>query len=499
MNERKSGILMHITSLPSKFGIGDFGPAAREFIDFLSQTRQRYWQVLPLNPTELIYGNSPYSGPSSFAGNPALISPELMIDRGYLSFEELREMPGFENNRVDYELVYKYKSSLLKKAFYNIRDRLELDTDFKKFCSDNEYWLEDYSLYTAAKADLQCGTWKGFPVDLRNRDRKALDAWREKTASEILYTQFRQYVFLEQWYSLKSYANERGIEIIGDIPYYINYDSSDVWSNPGMFKLDDEKNPEFVAGVPPDYFSETGQLWGNPVYDWKKLKETGFEWWIKRIGHNLSMFDILRLDHFRGFVSYWEVGAGEKTALNGKWVDLDAEDFFDTLFDRYDRSNFIAEDLGYITPNVKEIIKRYGLPGMKILLFAFGEDFPHGDYLPDNFGENCVVYTGTHDNNTVRGWWGTEAGDEEKERFREYIDRKLEEMQVHWEFIRLAMESRAKTAIIPMQDILGLGSGAKMNKPSTSKNNWEWRLKSVHITPDITGRLKEITETNQRD
>ncbi|MEQ9619100.1 MAG: 4-alpha-glucanotransferase [Deltaproteobacteria bacterium] len=499
MNERKSGILLHITSLPSKFGIGDFGPAAREFIDFLSRTGQRYWQVLPLNPTELIYGNSPYSGPSSFAGNPILISPELMIDKGYLSFEEPGEKPRFENNRVHYESVYKHKSLLLKKAFHNVRDRMELDPDFKKFCTRNEFWLEDYSLYSSVKTNLKCGTWKDFPEDLKNRDRNALDKWREKIASEILYTQFTQYVFFEQWYSLKSYANERGIEIIGDIPYYINYDSSDVWTNPGMFKLDDEKNPKFVAGVPPDYFSETGQLWGNPVYDWKKLKETGYEWWIKRIGHNLSMFDILRLDHFRGFVSYWEVRAGEKTALNGKWVDPGAEDFFDTLFNRYDTSNFIAEDLGYITPDVKEIIRRYGLPGMKILLFAFGEDFPYGDYLPENFGENCVVYTGTHDNNTVTGWWNTEAGNVEKERFRKYIDREIEGREIHWEFIRLAMESPARTAIIPMQDVLGLGAGARMNKPSTSRGNWEWRLKPGYITPEIKSRLKEITEINRRD
>lgn len=499
MNERKSGILLHITSLPSKFGIGDFGSAAREFVDFLSRAGQRYWQVLPLNPTELLYGNSPYSGPSSFAGNSVLISPELMAEKGYLPFEELRETPEFENDRVDYASVYNYKSSLLKKAFYHVGDSLGDNEDFREFCSDNKCWLEDYSLYTAAKASLKCGTWRDFPPDLRNRDLDALDRWRERNQSEILYIQFEQYVFFEQWHELKSYANKRGIEIIGDIPYYINYDSSDMWTNPVIFKLDDEKNPEFVAGVPPDYFSETGQLWGNPVYDWRRLKETGYEWWIKRIGHNLSLFDILRLDHFRGFVSYWEVCAGERTALNGKWVDLDAEDFLDTLFERYDRSNFIAEDLGYITPDVKEMIKRYGLPGMKILMFAFGEEFPYGDYLPDNLGENSVVYTGTHDNNTVRGWWDTEAGAEEKRRFRKYIGREIERSQVHWEFIRLAMESRAATAIIPMQDILGLGSEARMNKPSTSKHNWEWRLKSGQITSEVRQKLKEITGTSRRD
>jgi 4-alpha-glucanotransferase len=334
---------------------------------------------------------------------------------------------------------------------------------------------------------------------LRDRDEKSLGAWREKAEREILYHKFLQYIFFGQWCSLKKYAYNCGIEIIGDIPYYINYDSSEVWSNPEFFKLDEDKRPAYVSGVPPDYFSKTGQLWGNPVYDWETLKNTGFEWWIRRIGHNLTLFDSLRLDHFRGFVSYWEVKAGEKTALNGRWVSLDAASFFDTLFSRFDKSRFIAEDLGYITPDVKKIIKKYGLPGMKILLFAFGNDFPYGDYLPNNFSnKNYVVYTGTHDNNTVMGWWKKDAGSAEKERFFKYIGGETEAAQINWKFIELAMSSIADTAIIPMQDVLGLGAGAKMNRPSTKSGNWRWRLHPGYYKAALVKKLKGITEANDR-
>lgn len=498
MNERRSGILIHITSLPSPFGIGDLGPASRGFVDFLSESRQKYWQVLPLNPTARVYGNSPYSGPSSFAGNPLLISPEIMIGDGHLSDSDLEEKPDFNNARVNYRAVTAYKSRLFRKAFGNSGGRLNLDPAFNEFCGRNGSWLEDYSLYTAVKDHLACGTWRDFSAELRDRREASLDEWRERVSSEILYNKFLQYIFFKQWHSLKDHANERGIEIIGDIPYYINYDSSEVWTDPEIFKLDAEKNPRFVAGVPPDYFSKTGQLWGNPVYNWDRLKETGYDWWIRRIGHNLSMFDVLRLDHFRGFVSYWEVKAGEKTALNGRWVDLDAGSFFDVLFKRFDKSRFIAEDLGYITQDVKEIIRKYNLPGMKVLLFAFGDDYPNGDYLPNNFNNNCVIYTGTHDNNTVRGWWDGEAEKKEKQRLYDYIGREIGEGEISWEFIEIAMRSIADTAVIPMQDILGLGARARMNRPSTSNGYWEWRLSPHRITRSLIFRLKEITERNHR-
>lgn len=494
MSKRASGILLHITSLPSRFGIGDMGPEAYRFADFLRDSGQSYWQVLPLNPTEISFGNSPYSGPSSYAGNPLLISPELMKEAGYLSGDELKITAFPRRGKVDYRSVSIYKTALFCRAFGNAAPSLPGDRGFNEFVRENEHWLDDYALYASVKRILGIGTWREFPAELRDREGRTLAAWREKAEREILYHKFLQYIFFSQWDSLKGYVRERGIRFIGDIAYYINYDSSEVWSSPGLFKLDEDKKPRFVSGVPPDYFSKTGQLWGNPVYDWKAIKERGYDWWIKRIGHNLKLFDSLRLDHFRGFVSYWEVKAGEKTALDGKWVSLDAGSFFYTLFSHFDKSRFIAEDLGYITPDVKEIIKKYGLPGMKILLFAFGDDFPYGDYLPKNFSSgNCIVYTGTHDNNTVMGWWKKDAGNAEKQRFFKYIGKIIDESEINWEFIRLAMTSIADTAIFPMQDLLGLGAGAKMNRPSTKSGNWEWRLRAGYYRSELINKLREIT------
>ena len=498
MNERASGILLHITSLPSQYGIGDLGLTSYEFVNFLSQAGQKYWQVLPLNPTELIYGNSPYSCPSTYAGNPLLISLELIKEDGYLSNSDLANNPRFPQSRVDYEEATSYKISLFKKAYEANKESISHNDDFKKFCLDNEYWLDDYSLYSSIKTPPAFNTWWDFPPDLRDRKCESLLEWSEKGQYLILYNKFLQYVFFKQWGSLKKYANDSGIRIIGDLPYYINYDSSDVWVNQDIFKLDRNKKPEFIAGVPSDSFSETGQLWGNPVYDWDKLRQSGYSWWIKRIGHNLSMFDKLRLDHFRGFVSYWEINAGEETAMNGKWVELDAENFLDVLFSHFDKTKFIAEGQSTISEDVKEIITHYDLPGMKILLFAFGHDFPHGDYMPSKIGSNSIVYTGTHDNNTVLGWWKKEAEDIEKSRVREYIGREVNEHSISWEFVKLAMESRANTAIIPMQDLLGLGENSRMNTPATTSGNWEWRLKEEQLNLNLIESLRQLTENSKR-
>lgn len=498
MSERSSGILLHITSLPSPHGIGDFGPSSYKFIDLLADSNQKYWQVLPLNPTEQTYGHSPYSCPSSFAGNPLLISLELMRNEGYLSASDLIGTPSFPKESVDFELVLPYKTDLLKAAFESNLGGIAQHNDFRKFCLENKHWLDDYCLYASIKDGSDFETWQNFPTDLRNRNPKSLDDWHEKEERFILYNKFLQYIFFKQWNSLKKYSNDNGIKIIGDIPYYVNYDSSDVWANQEIFKLDENKSPEFIAGVPPDYFSETGQLWGNPVYDWDKLNETEYSWWIKRIGHNLSMFDKLRLDHFRGFVSYWEVNAAEATALNGKWVDLNVVSFFDTLFSRFDKSKFIAEDLGLITEDVKQIINRYELPGMKILLFAFGDDYPYGDYLPNNINNDCVIYTGTHDNNTVLGWWSEEAGDIEKNRVNEYLEKEVNDDNINWELIELAMRSRADTVIIPMQDILSLAASARMNTPSTTCGNWTWKLDSLDFFTGIIEKLKGLSKYNDR-
>ncbi len=498
MRERKSGILLHVSSLPSPFGIGDLGPEAFKFADFLHEAGQTYWQVLPLNPTELPYGNSPYSGPSSYAGNPLFISPELLADEGYITRDEIKKKPRFGRKKVNYEAALSYKSALLKSAFERARESLPENAAFLEFTERNKHWLDDYSLYMVLKEKLFSATWRDFPKELRDRDESALAEWSEKTRGETLYHKFVQYLFFSQWFALEDYCGSRGIKLVGDIPYYVNYDSSEVWSSPEVFKLDAEKKPVYVSGVPPDYFSETGQLWGNPVYDWDELGRTGYKWWIDRISHNLSLFDVLRLDHFRGFVAYWEIEASEKTALDGKWVEIDAVSFFDTLFSRHDKERFIAEDLGDITPDVKEIIKRYDLPGMKILLFAFGDDFPYGEYLPSVFGENCVVYTGTHDNNTVRGWWDDEAGEAEKNRVFEYIGREVDDGEISQELIKLAMFSPADTAVIPMQDVLGLGGGARMNRPAVRKGNWEWRLQPGYSACELRDRILEITRKSGR-
>ncbi len=498
MSERASGILLHITSLPSKYGVGDFGPSSYEFIEFLEASRQKYWQVLPLNPTEATYGNSPYSCPSSFAGNPLMISLELMKEDGYLSDSDIQDVPDFSSERADFSKASEYKTNLLRNAFeYNLNGIAQYST-FQKFCSDNKYWLDDYALYKSIKGNLTFETWKEFPEDLRNRKPQSIKHWAEKEVHVILYNKFLQFIFFKQWNSLKKHANDKGIKIIGDLPYYINYDSSDVWANQDMFKLDENKNPEYIAGVPPDYFSETGQLWGNPVYNWDNLRESGYGWWINRVGHNLSIFDKLRLDHFRGFVSYWEVNAGETTALNGHWVHLDPYNFFDTLFSKFDKSKFIAEDLGFITQDVKEVIRHYDLPGMKILQFAFGDDYPYGDYVPSNIDTNCLVYTGTHDNNTICGWWNEEASDQEKRRVFDYIEREVTNGEVNWELIQLAMGSRADTTIIPMQDILGIGASGRMNTPSTVEGNWEWKLKSKEYFSKYIEKLSSLSEDNER-
>ncbi len=498
MRERKSGILLHISSLPSPFGIGDLGPEAYRFADFLHEAGQTCWQVLPLNPTELPYGNSPYSGPSSYAGNPLFISPEILAADGYLTRDEIKKKPRFGRKKVNYEAALAYKSGLLKSAFERARKRLPEDAAFLEFCEKSEHWLDDYALYMVLKEKLFAATWRDFPKELRDRKKSALAEWREKTSGETLYHKFVQHLFFSQWRSLGDYCRSKEIKLIGDIPYYVNFDSSEVWSHPGAFKLDGEKKPVYVSGVPPDYFSKTGQLWGNPVYEWNELGRTGYKWWIDRISHNLSLFDVLRLDHFRGFVAYWEIEAGEKTALDGKWVEIDAVSFFDALFARHDKDRFIAEDLGDITPDVREIIKRYDLPGMKILLFAFGDDFPYGEYLPSVFGEDCIVYTGTHDNDTVRGWWEDEAGEAEKKRVFEYIGREIDDDEVSPEFVKLAMLSPADTAVIPMQDILGLGGEARMNTPAVRKGNWAWRLQPGYRAPGLAAWISEITRKSGR-
>lgn len=494
MMKRGSGILLHITSLPSSYGIGDLGPGAYRFADFLTKTAQCFWQILPVNPTCTAYGNSPYSSYSAFAGNSLLISPDLMVEDGILSKFNIKGHSSFLNERVDYRAVTEYKKRVFQIAYEESKKKIEKEHEFERFCAENSYWLDDYALFIALKEHFNGVVWSNWPEDLRDRERSVIKKWKEGLIERILMEKFFQYIFFKQWASLKNYCDSKNIQIIGDVPIYVNYDSSDVWANPEIFKLDREKRPIFVAGAPPGYFSSTGQLWGHAVYKWDVLKETQYSWWVERIEHNLKLFHRVRLDHFRGFVAYWEVPAAEKTAINGRWVKAPVKDFFNTLFKHFPDLPLIAEDIGVITPDVREIMNFFGFPGMRVLLFAFEEDFPANFYLPHNHVKNCVVYTGTHDNNTIKGWFRKEASPEHRKRLFGYIGRKVPEKEIHRELIRLAMMSVADMAIIPMQDILGLGEEARMNRPSTSEGNWEWRLLPEQLTPSLIKRFSQITK-----
>ncbi|HLB05565.1 MAG TPA: 4-alpha-glucanotransferase [Thermodesulfobacteriota bacterium] len=494
MNRRGSGILLHISSIPSMHGIGDLGPGAYRFADFLVETKQCLWQILPLNPTSTVHGNSPYSSFSAFAGNPLFISPDLLFTEDLISLSDLDELPSFPDIAVDYEAVTEHKNKILGRAFERYMENIGQDYEFERFCVENENWLDDYALFISVKDHFNGIAWCDWPEDIRDRCEDTIKEWSERLKERVLKEKFLQYLFFKQWHMLKGYCNERNIKIIGDLPIYVCYDSCDVWANPCVFKLNGEKKPDFVSGVPPDYFSETGQLWGTPVYSWSALKEDGYTWWIKRIEHNMKLFDTLRLDHFRGFVAYWEVPAHETTAMNGRWVDAPVYDFFDTLMRHFSSLPFIAEDLGVITPDVREVMNIYEFPGMKLLIFAFGGDMPANPYIPHNITKNSVVYTGTHDNNTIRGWFSGEASHDDKIRVFKYMGKILDEESSHLDFIRHAMMSVANTSIIPMQDILGLGEEGRMNTPSVCDGNWRWRLRHKDITHSIKKELTEMTE-----
>ncbi|MBW1980744.1 MAG: 4-alpha-glucanotransferase [Deltaproteobacteria bacterium] len=492
MLRRASGILLHITSLPSRYGVGDFGPAAYEFVDFLDRTGQSYWQILPLNPTDSIYLNSPYQSVSAFAGNPLLISPELLWRHGLLSDAEAAPPKDFSLKRVDYQRLYAYKTGLLRSSFQRFRSMGHC-APYEHFRQRHSYWLEDFTLFVCLKTHFQGKIWTEWPQEIRHREPQALQAFRDMLQEEIEFQTYCQYLFYSQWHELKRYCNEHGIHLIGDIPIYVHHDSADVWTHRHLFKLDDSSRPYVVAGVPPDYFSSTGQLWGNPVYDWEALQKSGFAWWIRRMELNLSLFDLVRLDHFRGLVAYWEVPATEATAINGCWVKVPTKKFFDTLLRRFPLLPIIAEDLGYITPDVREVLRHYDLPGMKVLLFAFGGDVANNPYIPHNHVANSVVYTGTHDNNTVRGWFEHEATQEEKRNLYRYLGRQESLESIHLAFIRLAMMSTANLVVLPLQDVLGLGVEARMNKPATLEGNWEWRLTAELLSEEVNDQLAEMT------
>ncbi|MCM8813080.1 MAG: 4-alpha-glucanotransferase [Candidatus Omnitrophica bacterium] len=479
---RCSGILMPISSLPSPFGIGDLGPGAYAFVDFLARARQRLWQILPLNPTTLINGNSPYSSPSAFACNPLLISPERLILDGYLTDADVADRPDFPAERVDYPEVIRYKESLFERAFRRFAS-MKKRLAYERFCEEQAHWVDDYAAFTVFKRHFQERVWSQWPVEIRDRQESAVVTLARRCAAEIEREKFLQFLFYRQWAALKKYCRANGVEMFGDIPIYVTYDSADVWTYPGLFKLDEQKNPVCVAGVPPDYFSKTGQRWGNPVYDWEVLQKTGFLWWLERIRHNLELFERVRIDHFRGFVDYWEIPAEEPTAIQGSWKLAPAKEFFAAVRREFPQAPIIAEDLGWLSDLAIKTIKELGFPGMKILMFAFGDDKTDHPFLPQNYTENCVAYTGTHDNNTVQGWFQNEAGPAEKKRLFAVLGKEVAAEQVHREMIRALMESKANAAIFPLQDVLGLGADQRMNVPGIAQGNWAWRYAAASF-PD---------------
>ena len=497
MNRRSSGILFHLTSLPGPFGIGDMGPWAYRFVDFLAESKQSFWQILPLTPLDKDHDYSPYHSSSAFAGNSLLISPERLVEDGLLEKTDLDSAPDSPAGRVDFAAVAAFKEKLLERAY----DRFQVrggDDQFDRFCQRHAGWLDGYVLFEALKSYYDGDRWDRWPLQIRDRDSGALSAVRHELAGRLRELKFRQYLFSRQWFDLRHYCRQKQIQVIGDIPIYLPYDSADVWQYPQWFKLGEDRRPSVVSGVPPDYFSETGQLWGHPVYCWDALQKSDYAWWLKRLGHQLGLFDVVRIDHFRGLVAYWEVPASEKTAINGKWISVPVDDFLNKLMKQYACLPIIAEDLGTITPDVREIMCRYRLPGMRVLLFAFGDDFPDGAFLPHNHVKHCFIYSGTHDNNTVRGWFENEASAEEKRRLYRYLGRRVSATEVSWEIIRLAMMSVANTAIIPVQDLLGMGAEARMNDPSKTRGNWHWRLDRDPTARKMIDRLREMTETYGR-
>jgi len=491
---RASGILLHVTSLPSNYGIGDLGPAAYAFVDFLAQAGQKYWQILPLNPTATVLGNSPYSSFSGFAGNPLLISPEILAREGFCRLCDIQEDALPESGPADYEKTAKYKENLLGKAFEAQSANLEDHAGFQKFLArENERWLDAFALFKSLKKRFDGVPWSEWPPAFRDRDAAELEAHAVKAAQDILREKFIQYLFFRQWADLRKYCSEKGVRIIGDLPFYPTCDSADVWENKELFKLDKNQCPMVVAGVPPDYFSATGQCWGNPVYQWDVLQRSGYNWWMRRIRHNLEMFDVLRLDHFRGFAGHFEIQALEKTARGGNWVQGPGEDFFHALAKHFPNLPFLAEDLGHITKDVVALRRKFGLPGMRVLQFSFGEDIAENTNAPHNHSENSVVYTGTHDNNTVKGWYQSEITGKDKQRLELYLGHATNEDQIAADLVRLGMVSPARTAIFPLQDILGLAEDARMNTPSTARGNWSWRVSRDQLSPETAAKLKEIS------
>lgn len=493
---RASGLLLHVSSLPSQFGIGDLGPASHKFVERLAQAKQSYWSILPLTPTSAAGGNSPYQAGSAFAGNTLLISPESLVEDRLLPKRYAHLRLTFPAAKVDYTAVTVFKKDTVKKAWSTFTRQGARSNDFQDFCALNSKWLSDYALYKVLK-EKSGKTWCYWPKSLRDREEQALNRKREQCRQLVEKEKFAQYIFFSQWRRLREHCRRLGVSVVGDIPFYVSYDSADAWSHSRIFKLDSHRRPIYVGGVPPDYFSKTGQLWGNPVYDWKQLSNTDFEWWIDRIEHNLMLFDFVRLDHFRGFVASWQVRSSAVDARKGKWVRGPARDFFKAVIKQCGKGRFIAEDLGNITEGVRRVMKSFGIPGMRVLLFAF-DGSPDNPHLPHNHPVNSAVFTATHDTNTTKGWFNEEATSQQKEQLFKCVGRTISEREVSWELIKLASASKARLSILLVQDVLSLGSEARMNRPAKSKGNWEWRISKDQLNYQAFDRLADVTQEFKR-
>ena len=489
LTERTSGILLHPTSLPGPLGAGDFGKDAYHFVDWLVSAAQTYWQMLPLGC--IGPGNSPYMSSSAFAGNILLIDLAELAEKGWLDEEDLKPLPEFRSDRIDFALLNPFRMARLRRAaqaFFASPDKRSR-TDYVEFCDLEREWLDDYAIFMTLNASQDGLSWNQWPTDLAKRNPQALSRITDSCSEEIGFWKFCQWCFSRQWFKLKQYANERGVRIIGDVPIFVAYQSADVWAHQELFELDENGNPTFVAGVPPDYFSKTGQLWGNPLYRWNMHEKTGYAWWIARMRHALKLFDQVRIDHFRGFASYWEVPADAPTAIHGRWMPGPGEKLFHAFENALGDLPIIAEDLGIITPDVVELREKFNLPGMRILQFAFDEDDSHY-FLPHHYVPNSVAYTGTHDNDTTIGWWNT-ATPQEKEFAQKYLDSTGH--QIQWDLINAISGSEANTVIIPLQDVLGLAGDHRMNYPGQVGDNWEWRFSWEQVRQEHTEALAELS------
>lgn len=495
--ERLSGVLLHVTSLPSYGGIGDFGPAAYGFVDFLVAAKQRLWQVLPLSPTG--YGSSPYSALSAFAGNATLISLERLVQQGWIAEDRIQGLPGHDGP-CDFGAAFERKLPLIEEAAANFLDNAgtEERARFQRFVDENISWLTDWTLFYVLRRRFGMKSWIDWPHEFAFRDPDAIAKVMQEADRELAIERIVQFFFQEQWSALRGYCAERKVRILGDVAIFVSYDSADVWTHPEIFELDENRNPTRVSGVPPDYFSETGQRWGNPLYKWSLLEKHGFDWWVARFRRALALYDSVRLDHFRGFEAYWSIAAAEETAMNGHWIKAPGHALFRRLRETLGDLPFIAEDLGLITPEVDELREFFGMPGMRILQFGFAE---RGDqlYLPHRYVQNTVVYTGTHDNNTTLGWWREDATETERENVQIYTRPIEHDGDICWTMIKLAATSVANVCIFPLQDILHLGSEGRMNTPAAAHGNWAWRYNLDALHPDFATKLAAIMEMTDRD